>query len=370
MTFRYTLEGDQTTELPEDVVLLRVKGKYIPTHDLGNGILNGDFYVEELDYHSPSRAQLSGEENSVIAVRLGTLYHDDAMPIALSGDELGMFGMAKLFGRGFKLPSLGRLPSFRGLKINTSGISKGFKGATKSIQKAGKDVLKTGQKAVKDYAKTWQKGFKDVGKFGGKALEAVPDILQAVGQGQGGSPEVGEEEQPEEMPDESEQISEESFSEENPGPAYDESGYGDSLNGELGFLQAAMAAAPMVTNVLSQFSNIQNQKTQAKSQARANTINSLAQLVRPTSVNRAPAKKAAAPIQNKNFSNPALSKTPEGKYALTYSSSRGGEGEGPPAPNPNGNTDKKDDKMLLYAGGGLAAIIVLVLVMNNMKGKK
>ncbi|AKP25943.1 conserved hypothetical protein [Leptospira interrogans serovar Manilae] len=368
MTFRYTLEGDQATELPNDAVLLRVKGKYIPTHDLGDNILNGDFYVEELDYHSPSRGQLSGEENSVIPVRLGTLYHDDAMPIALSGDELGMFGMAKLFGRGFKLPSLGRLPSFRGLRINTSGISKGFKSATKSIQKAGKDVLKTGQKAVKDYGKTLQKGVKDVGKFAGKALEAVPDVLQAVGQGQG-APEGGEEEeqQPEEI-DESGQVSEESFSEEN--PAYDESGYGDSLNGELGFFQAAMAAAPMVTNVLSQFSNIQNQKTQVKSQARANTINSLAQLVRPTSVNRAPAKKAVAPAQNKNFSNPALSKTSEGKYALTYSSSRGGEGEGPPAPNPNGNADKKDDKMLLYAGGGLAAIIVLVVVMNNMKGKK
>ncbi|WP_061247772.1 hypothetical protein [Leptospira noguchii] len=369
MTFRYTLEGDQRTELPEDVVLLRVKGKYIPTHDLGDGILNGDFYVEELDYHSPSRAQLSGDENSVIPVRLGTLYHDDAMSIALSGDELGMFGMAKLFGRGFKLPSLGRLPSFRGLKINTSGISKGFKSATKSIQKAGKDVLKTGQKAVKDYGKTLQKGVKDVGKFAGKALEAVPEILQAVGQGQGGSPEGGGEEQPEEMPDESGQISEESFSEENPGPAYDESGYGDSLNGELGFFQAAMAAAPMVTNVLSQFSNIQNQKTHTKSQARSNTINSLAQLLQ--SGNRAPVSKAqakkAVPAQNQNFSNPALSKTPEGKYALTYSSSRG---EGPTPQNQNGNDDKKDDKMLLYAGGGFVAIVILIFIMNNMKGKK
>ncbi|EQA71835.1 hypothetical protein [Leptospira noguchii] len=367
MTFRYTLEGDQRTELPEDVVLLRVKGKYIPTDDLGNGILNGDFYVEELDYHSPSRAQLSGEENSVIPVRLGTLYHDDAMSIALSGDELGMFGMARLFGRGFRLPSFGRLPSFRGMKINTSGLSKGLKGATRSIQKAGKDVLKTGQKALKDYGKTLQKSVKDVGKFAGKALEAVPDVLQAVGQGQGASQEGGEEEQPEEMPDESGQVSEESFSEENPGPAYDESGFGDSLNGELGFFQAAMAAAPMITNTLSQFSNIQNQRTQAKSQARANSISSLAQLLQPA--NRAPVRKAV-PAQNRNFSNPALSKTSEGKFALTYSSSRGGSGEGPPAPNPNGNDDKKDDKMLLYAGGGLAAIIVLVVVLNNMKGKK
>ncbi|MDI7181696.1 hypothetical protein [Leptospira santarosai] len=365
MTFRYTLEGDQRTELPEDAVLLRVKGKYIPTDDLGNGILNGDFYVEELDYHSPSRAQLSGEENSVVPVRLGTLYHDDAMPIALSGDELGMFGLAKLFGRGFKLPSFGRLPSFRGMKINTSGLSKGFRSATRSIQKAGKDVLKTGQKAFKDYGKTLQKGFKDAGKFAGKALEAVPDILQAVGQGQG-SPEEGGEEQPEENPEmESEQVSEESFSEENPGPAYDESGFGDSLNGELGFFQAAMAAAPMITNTLSQFSNIQNKKTQAKSQARSNSISSLAQLLQ--SANRAPAKKTV-PAQNKNFSNPALSKTSEGKFALTYSSNRGGSGEEPPAP--NSNTDKKDDKMMLYAGGGLVAIIALVVVMNNMKGKK
>lgn len=369
MTFRYTLEGDQATELPDDVVLLRVKGKYIPTQDLGNGILNGDFYVEELDYHSPSRAQLSGEENSVIPVRLGTLYHDDAMAIALSGDELGMFGLARLFGRGFKLPSFGRLPSFRGLKINTSGISKGIKGATKSIQSAGKNVLKTGQKAIKDYGKTLQKGAKDIGKFAGKALEAAPDILQAIGQGQGQgeNPEGGEEEQqPEEMPNESGQISEDFSSEENPGPAYDESGYSDSLSGELGFFQAAMAAAPMVMNTLNQYSNIQNQKAQVKNQNRANTINSLSQLLRP--VSKAPVKKAT-PAQSNNFSNPALSKTSEGKYALTYSSSRGGSGEEPPAPNPNGNNEKKDDKMMLYAGGGLVAILALVFVMNNMKGK-
>ncbi|ULG87913.1 hypothetical protein FH593_15280 [Leptospira interrogans] len=367
MTFRYTLEGDQATELPDDVVLLRVKGKYVPTQDLGNGILNGDFYVEELDYHSPLRAQLSGEENSVIPVRLGTLYHDDAIAIALSGDELGMFGLARLFGRGFKLPSFGRLPSFRGLKINTSGISKGIKGATKSIQSAGKNVLKTGQKAIKDYGKTLQKGAKDIGKFAGKALEAAPDILQAMGQGQGEGQEGGEEEQPsEEMPDESGQVSEESFSEEDPGPAYDESGYSDALSGELGFFQAAMAAAPMAMNVLNQYSNIQNQKAQVKNQNRANTINSLAQLLKPASK---PTVRKATPAQNSNFSNPALSKTSEGKYALTYSSSRGGSGEEPPAPNPNGNNDKKDDKMILYVGGGLAAVVVLILVMNNMKGK-
>ncbi|EQA61808.1 hypothetical protein [Leptospira alexanderi] len=364
MTFRYTLEGDQTAELPQDAVLLRVKGKYLPTHDLGNGVLNGDFYVEELDYHSPERAQLSGDEDSTIAVRLGSFYHDDAIPIALSGDELGFFAAAKLFGRGFKLPSFGRLPSFRGVKINTSGISKGFRGATRSIQKAGKDVLKTGQKAVKDYGKTLQKGFKDAGKFAGKALEAVPDILQAVGQGQGGAgeEEPTEDEQPEEF-SQSEGFSDETGSE----PAYDESGYGDEMSGELGFFQAAMAAAPMVSNVLSQFSNIQNQKTQAKNQMNMNKMNSIMNLVRPTS--KAPVKKAVQPAQNKNFSNPALSKTPEGKYALTYSN-RGGSGEEPP-PNPNGNNpDKKNDKMLLYAGGGLAAIIVLVVVFNNMKGKK
>ncbi|TGK25386.1 hypothetical protein [Leptospira stimsonii] len=362
MTLRYTLEGDNGLDLPQDAILLRVKGKYVPIEDLGNGILNGDYYVEEVDFHSPERAQLSGEEAAIIPVRFGTFYHDDALPIALSGDELGMFHLAALF-KGFKFPSVGRMPAVRGLRLNTGGLSKSFKGATKSIQGAGKNILKTGQKAVKDYGNTLKKGFKDAGKLVGKVGEVLPDVLQAVGNQGGGAPEENSEDQeqpPEEMPgNESEEFSEEPISEDS-GSVITDTGFQDEMSGELGFIQAAMAAAPMISNIVSSVQSNQRKRTQAKNQMQMSKLSAL------TNLKQSSVKKATS-TQTKSFSNPALSQTSEGKYALTYkTSSRGGD-----APNPNPPTpDKKDDKTMLYVGAGVVVLALAFFAFNNSKKGK
>ncbi|MDI7219726.1 hypothetical protein QMN07_19840, partial [Leptospira santarosai] len=82
MSNRLTLEGDQT--LPEDFRVVKVYGKYIPQTEL-NGELSGDLYIERIDGYSPQIAQLSGMEEAGHSQFFGTYFHDDAIPITLSG---------------------------------------------------------------------------------------------------------------------------------------------------------------------------------------------------------------------------------------------------------------------------------------------
>ncbi|MDI7213250.1 hypothetical protein QMM60_04555, partial [Leptospira santarosai] len=181
MSNRFTLEGDRT--IPEDFQVVRVLGKFLPKEEL-NGELSGDFFVERIDGFSPRVSQLAGPEEASQSHFFGSFIHDDAIPLSLSGDELGMWG-ALLKGLRFKAPAF-RMPAFRGFKVNTRGLSRGLGNATKSLGKVGKQLGKGAQNAVKSYGKAWKdvgkglgKGLKDVGKMVGQVAEGGMGLLQS-----------------------------------------------------------------------------------------------------------------------------------------------------------------------------------------------
>ncbi|EMN90496.1 hypothetical protein [Leptospira weilii] len=350
MSHRLTLEGDKT--LPEDFQIIRAYGKFIPTGELQGDELLGDFYLEGFNYYSPSVAQLSGPEAALDTVHLGNFVHDDAYAIALSGDELGWLHLAKFF-RGFKAPSFKpiRLPNVR---IKAPNLSKSFKGVSKGISSAGKQVGKAG----KDFVKAHQKAFKDAGKFVGKVAEGGMDVLQAMGQGQGAGAEEAPEDDPsnaEEMP---EQPDENSGYEEQPEEVFEEA---EEVNGELGFfpqMAALQSGVQGITSIVGAVDARNERKAKIKSDAKTAQINALSQLFRPQA-KAAPVRKAV-PV-NRAFSQPAISKTSDGRLAVSFANRNLQDGNNPPPSDP-----PKDDKMLMYGG---AALAVLVIIMFVFKGK-
>ncbi|MDI7188403.1 hypothetical protein [Leptospira santarosai] len=365
MSNRFTLEGDPT--IPEDFQVVRVLGKFLPKEEL-NGELSGDFFVERIDGYSPGIAQLSGMDEAQHSQFFGSFIHDDAIPLSLSGDELGMWG-ALLKGLRFKAPAF-RMPAFRGFKVNTKGLSRGLGNATKSLGKVGKQLGKGAQNAVKSYGKAWKdvgkglgKGLKDVGKVVGQVAEGGMGLLQSMGQGQG--QEAEEEPQEDQFEDgsqetEFEQTSEEQTSEE----SVDESENLEELNGELGFLPQAMMAAQAGGQIFSAFNNMQQQNAQAKHARSMDKINAFSSILKRP----APAKKkAVSPKPNSTFSNPKLSKTGEGAFKLTYASSRDASGAG--SDSSGNSTDPKSDKNnMIYIGGAIVVVLVLLMMMNK-KGR-
>ncbi|EMI68934.1 hypothetical protein [Leptospira noguchii] len=368
MSNRITLEGDET--LPEDFLLTKIYGKYIPKTEL-NGELYGDLYIERVDGYSPTLAQLNGIDDAKHSEFFGSFVHEEAIPITLSGDELGRFGA--LF-KGFKLKAP-KMPVFRGFKVNTKGLSRGFSNIQKSAGKVGKEI----QKGAKNYVKAHQKAFKDISKGAGKALKDVSHgigqvaeggmgLLQSMGQqGQGPA-----EEQPEELDETSNY--EDSYSEDtefSEGPT-EEIEEGENLeeevNGELGFLPQAMMAAGTAGQLFNSINSMQQSNTAAKHARSMDKLNAFASILRPQQTKPAPTpKKKPAPkkaVPNASFANPKLAQTPEGSLKLSYSNRNldnttdAGGGSG----------DKKDDnKNLMYIGAGIAAL-GLVFAMNK-KGR-
>ncbi|EMF80905.1 hypothetical protein LEP1GSC188_3123 [Leptospira weilii serovar Topaz str. LT2116] len=359
MSYRLTLEGDKT--LPEDFQIIRAYGKFIPTGELQGDELLGDFYLEGFNYYSPSLAQLSGPESAFDTLHLGSFVHDDAYAIALSGDELGWLHFAKLF-RGFKLPAFKpiRMPNVR---IKAPNLSKSFKGVSKGISNATKSVGKAG----KDFVKAHQKALKDAGKFAGKIAEGGIEALQAIGQ-QGAGGEAPEEDPSAEEGNPEEQISEggepsyeDQSSGEDQGQYEDES---EEVNGELGFfpqMAAVQSGVQGITSIVGAIDARNERKAKLKSDAKTAQINSLAQLFRPQAKQAAPVRRAVP--TNKTFSQPAISKTSEGKLAVSFANRNLQEGNNPPS----SDSPKDDkDKMLLYGG---AALVVLFIIMFVFKGK-
>ncbi|WP_061223152.1 hypothetical protein [Leptospira weilii] len=367
MSNRLTLEGDPT--LPEDFQITRVYGKYIPKTEL-NGELSGDLYVERIDGYSPRVAQLNGFDDAKHSEFFGSFVHDDAIPISLSGDELGAWG-ALLKAFKFKAPAI-KMPALRGFKLNTRGLSRGLSNATKSLGKVSKQIGKGAQNAVRSYGKAWKdvgkglgKGLKDVGNMVGQVAQGGMGLLQSMGQGQG-------EEQTEEPQDE--QLDETQNSED-PGYSEEAENYSEApeeiptdedmeeqLNGELGFFPQAMMAAGTAGQLFNSFNSMQQQNTAAKHARSMDKLNSFASILKtqPKAVAKKPVPKKA--VSNSSFSNPKLAQTPEGGYKLSYSNRNMDPDSG------GGSTEKKDDKNLIYIGGAIAAG-ALVLVMMNKKGK-
>lgn len=370
MSDRLTLEGDPT--LPEDFQITRVYGKYIPKTE-SNGELSGDLYVERIDGYSPRVAQLNGFDESKHSEFFGTFLHDDAIPISLSGDELGAWG-ALLKAFKFKAPAI-KMPALRGFKLNTRGLTRGFSNVGKSIGKVGKEV----QKGVKNYAKAHQKAFKDIGKGLGKGLKGVGDIVGQVAQGgMGLLQSMGQQGQGEEQIEEptEEESLDETQNSEDPGYSDETENYSEvpdeiptdedmeeQLNGELGFFPQAMMAAGTAGQLFNSFNSMQQQNTAAKHARSMDKLNAFASLLKPQpkAAVKKPAPKKA--VSNSSFSNPKLAQTPEGGYKLSYSNRNMDPDSG------GGSTEKKDDnKNLMYIGGAIAAG-ALVLVMMNKKGK-
>ncbi|UOG50296.1 hypothetical protein [Leptospira noguchii] len=370
MSNRLTLEGDET--LPEDFRLIKVYGKYIPKTEL-NGDLYGDLYIERVDGYSPTLAQLNGFDDAKHSEFFGSFIHEEAIPITLSGDdELGRFGaLFKSFK--FKAP---KMPVFRGFKVNTKGLSRGFSNVGKSIGKVGKEV----QKGAKNYVKAHQKAFKDLSKGAGKALKDVGrgigqvaeggmGLLQSMGQqGQGSA-----EEQPEELDETSNY--EDSYSEDtefSEGPEEiptEEIEEGENLeeevNGELGFLPQAMMAAGTAGQLFNSINSMQQSNTAAKHARSMDKLNAFASILRPQQTKPTPPKKKPAPkkaVSNSSFANPKLAQTPEGSLKLSYSNRNLDN-----TTDPGGSGEKKDDKNLMYIGAGIAAL-GLVFIMNK-KGR-
>ncbi|MFA4795299.1 hypothetical protein [Leptospira kirschneri] len=365
MSNRFTLEGDQT--IPEDFQVVRVLGKFLPREEL-NGELSGDFFVERIDGFSPRMSQLAGPEEASQSYFFGSFIHDDAIPLSLSCDELGMWAhLLKAFK--FRAPAI-RMPAFRGFKVNTKGLSRGIGNATKSVGKVGKQIGKGAQNAVRSYGKAWKdvgkglgKGLKDVGKAVGQIAEGGMGLLQSMGQGQGqedpGSEEEQFEDQNQEASEEFESESEESPSEE----PIDESENLEELNGELGFLPQAMMAAGTAGQMFSAFNNMQQQNAQAKHARSMDKINAFSSILKPQALAK---KKAVTPKANSSFLNPKLSKTQEGAYKLSYSS-RDASGAGSNNPSENTADPNKDKNNMIYIGAAIA--VVLVIVMINKKGR-
>ncbi|EMJ96782.1 hypothetical protein [Leptospira alstonii] len=365
MSSRLTLEGDET--LPEDFRITKVYGKYIPKTEL-NGELSGDFYVERIDGYSPQIAQLNGLDDAKHSEFFGSLVHDDAIPITLSGAELGAWG-ALFKALKFKSP---RMPVMRGFKLNTRGLSRGLGNATKSMGKVGKEIgkgaknyIKAHQKAFKDIGKGLGKGLKGAGKLVGQIAEGGMGLLQSMGQGQG--------EQPDEEPQD-EQLDETQNNFEDPGTFEETENYSEEpeeiptdesmeeVNGELGFLPQAMMAAGTAGQIFNSINSMQQSNAAAKHARSMDKLNAFSSILRPQP--KAVAKKPAAKkaVSNSSFSNPKLAQTPEGGLKLSYSNrnldnapdSGGGSGE------------DKDKKNLMYIG----AIAALGLVIYMNKGRK
>ncbi|WP_061221468.1 hypothetical protein [Leptospira borgpetersenii] len=372
MSNRLTLEGDPT--LPDDFQIIRVYGKYIPKTEL-NGELSGDLYVERIDGYSPRVAQLSGFDDAKHSEFFGSFTHDDAIPISLSGEELGAWG-ALLKAFKLKAPAI-KMPVFKGFKLNTRGLSRGLSNATKSVGRIGKQIGKGAQNAVRSYGKAW----KDVGKGLGKGLKGVGDIVGQVAQGgmgllqsmgqQGAGEGEAEEPSAEESLDETQTnsddpgYSETEYSEE-PGEIPTDEVMEEDVNGELGFLPTAMMAAGTAGQLFNSFNSLQQSNTAARHSRSMDKLNAFASILKPQqpkiAAKRPAPKKAVS--SNSSFSNPKLAQTPEGALKLSYSNRNldntadGGGGSG----------EKKDNKNLMYIGGGIA-VLGLVYIMNNKKGK-
>ncbi|WP_061256250.1 hypothetical protein [Leptospira interrogans] len=351
MSYRLTLEGDKT--LPEDFQIIRAYGKFVPTQELQGDELLGDFYLEGFNYYSPSVAQLSGPEAALDTLHLGSFVHDDAYSIALSGDELGRFGA--LFR--FKLPSIKpiRIPNVR---IKAPNLSKSFRGVSKGISNATKSVGKAG----KDFVKAHQKALKDAGKFAGKIAEGGMDVLQAMGQGQGAAGAEAPEEDPnqeaEGMPGDG---GGSSYEEEQPEEVSEEV---EEVNEELGFfpqMAAVQSGVQGITSIVGAIDARNERKAKLKSDAKVAQINALSQIFRPQA-KQATSIRRAVPV-NRTFSQPAISKTSDGKLAVSFANRNLQEGNNPPPPS---SDPPKDDKMLMYGG---AALVVLVIIMFVFKGK-
>ncbi|WP_078126178.1 hypothetical protein, partial [Leptospira alexanderi] len=360
------LEGDPT--IPEDFQITRVYGKYIPKTEL-NGELSGDLYIERIDGYSPRVAQLNGFDEAKHSEFFGTFTHDDAIPISLSGDELGAWG-ALLKAFKFKAPAI-KMPALRGFKLNTRGLSRGLSNATKSVGRIGKQIGKGAQNAVRSYGKAW----KDVGKGLGKGLKGVGDIVGQVAQGgMGLLQSMGQGDQQSEEPTEEESL-DETQNYEDPGYSDEAENYSgpdeiptdesmeEEVNGELGFFPQAMMAAGTAGQIFNSINSMQQQNAQAKHVRSMDKLNAFASVLRPQpkAVVKRPAPKKA--VSNSSFSNPKLAQTPDGALKLSYSNrnldnqtdSGGGSGE------------KTDNKNIMYIGAGIAAL-GLVYMMNK-KGK-
>lgn len=370
MSDRLTLEGDPT--LPEDFQITRVYGKYIPKFEL-NGELSGDLYVERIDGYSPRVAQLNGFDESKHSEFFGSFLHDDAIPISLSGDELGAWG-ALLKAFKFKAPAIKmpafKMPVMRGFKLNTRGLSRGLSNATKSLGKVGKQIGKGAQNAVRSYGKAW----KDVGKGLGKGLKGVGDIVGQVAQGgMGLLQSTGQQGQGEE-PTEEESLDE--TQNEDPGYSDETENYSEApeeiptdedmeqLNGELGFFPQAMMAAGTAGQLFNSFNSMQQQNTAAKHARSMDKLNSFASLLKPQpkAVAKKPVPKKA--VSNSSFSNPKLAQTSEGALKLSYSNRNVDAGSGSDSP---GSGEKKDNKNIMYIGAGIT--VLGIVYMMNKKGK-
>ncbi|ULG86587.1 MULTISPECIES: hypothetical protein [Leptospira] len=364
MSDRLTLEGDNDT-LPEDFRLIKVYGKYIPKIEL-NGELCGDLYIERIDGYSPALAQLNGLDDAKHSEFFGSLIYDNAIPIMLSGDELGRFG-ALFKGFKFKAP---KMPVFRGFKINTKGLTRGFSNVGKSIGKVGKEVqkgaknyVKAHQKAFKDIGKGLGKGLKDAGKMVGQVAEGGMGLLQSMGQ-------QGQTEEPEELDETQSYEDTESYSEEPEEIPTDEFIEEDEnleeVNGELGFLPQAMAAAGTAGQLFNSFNNMQQTNTAAKHARSMDKLNAFASILRPQQTKTAPKKKPAPKkaVSNSSFANPKLAQTPEGALKLSYSNRNLDN----TTDSGGGSADKKDDnKNLMYIGAGIAGLGIIFLM--NKKGR-
>ncbi|EMK05468.1 hypothetical protein LEP1GSC166_2641 [Leptospira kirschneri] len=300
-------------------------------------------------------AQLNGLDDAKHSEFFGTFIHDNAIPITLSGDELGRFG-ALLKGFKFKAP---KMPVFRGFKLNTKGLTRGF-------SKVGKEV----QKGAKNYVKAHQKAFKDISKGAGKIVGQVAEggmgLLQSMGQ-QG-------QEQAEEL-DETQNYEDSSYPEENysegpeeiPTDEYIEEDENlEEVNGELGFLPQAMMAAGTAGQLFNSFNSMQQSNTAAKHARSMDKLNAFASILRPQQTKTAPKKKPAPKkaVSNSSFANPKLAQTPEGALKLSYSNRNLDN----TTDSGGGSADKKDDnKNIMYIGAGIAAL-GLVFIMNK-KGR-
>ncbi|MGJ4753477.1 hypothetical protein [Leptospira kmetyi] len=357
MSNRLTLEGDQT--IPEDFQITRVYGKFLPKVEL-SGELSGDFFVERIDGYSPQIAQLSGMDEAKHSQAFGTFIHDDAIPLSLSGDELGMWG-ALLRGFRFRAPAM-RMPALRGFKVNTRSLSRGISNSTKSIGKVGKEF----GRGAKNVVKAHQQALKSVGKGLGKIAEGGMDLLQSMGQGQG---EQGEGEESEEGQTEQGPSDETQFNSEDPGYSEEQTDEGtemEEVNGELGFLPQAMMAAGTAGQIFSNFNSMQEKKAQAKHARSMEKMNSFSSILRPqtkTASKPKPATKKAF-SSNSTFSNPSVSQNAEGGFKLSYSN-RGADAD----TGSTGSGEKKDDnKNVMYIGGAVVVVLAIAFIMNK-KGK-
>jgi hypothetical protein len=197
MTQLITLEGDRRTSNEN----LQISGRFQnPTIDQ-DGNLSGDFY--------PDNFSLNGNDHS------------------LNG-ELGKFKF------NFKSP---KMPKFRApkMKVNTKGLSRGFKSAGKAVSKG----VKAYGNAWKKVGKGLEKGLKSAGKAAGQLAESLLD--QDAGQQEPEEQEEQQNQEQEEMMDEGQNQEQEEMIDEEP---EEMNGYHYNNTDELGFMS-------MLTNMAS-----------------------------------------------------------------------------------------------------------------------